>query len=63
MQGSGFVIQRHNELRDLEDELLITVCSYVEVEPILQYISGEELSRGANKAQDTSLDIHALGFW
>ena len=61
----GFVIQRHNELRDLEAELLSTVCSDVEVEPVLQDISEEQLSRGANKAQDTRLDIqvHAHGFW
>lgn len=59
----GFVIQRHNELRDLEAELLRTVCSDVEAEPVLQDISGEQLSRGANKAQDARLDIHARGFW
>ena len=58
-----FVIQRHNELRDLEAELLSTVCSDVEVEPVIQNISGEQLSRGANKAQDARLDIHARGFW
>ena len=28
-----------------------------------QYISGEHLNRGSNKAQDTRLDIHARGFW
>ena len=39
------------------------VCSDVEVEPVLQDISGEQLSRGANKAQDARLDIHARGFW
>ena len=30
----GFIIQRHNELRDLEGELLKTVCYDVEVEPV-----------------------------
>ena len=59
----GFVIQRHNELRDLEAELLSTVCSDVETEPALQDISGEQLNRGSNRVQDTSLDIHARGFW
>ena len=59
----GFVIQRHNELRDLEAEILRTVCSDVEAEPVLQDINGEQLSRGANKAQDARLDIHARGFW
>ena len=59
----GFVIQRHNELRDLEAEPLNTVCSDVETEPVLLDISGEQLSRGSNKAQDARLDIHARGFW
>ena len=59
----GFVIQRHNELRDLEAELLSTVCSDVETEPVLLEISGEQLRRGSNKAQDARLDTHARGFW
>lgn len=40
----GFVIQRHNELRDLEAELLRTVFSDVAIEPVLQDVSGEQLS-------------------
>ena len=44
----GFVIQRHNELRDLQAEMLRMVCSGVETEPVLQDITGEELNRGAN---------------
>ena len=40
----GFVIMRHNELRDLEAELLNIVCSDVQVEPVLQDISGEQLN-------------------
>ena len=59
----GFDIQRHNELRDLEAELLPTVCSDVEIEPVLQDISGECLNRGASKAPDARLDIYARGFW
>jgi len=39
----GFVTQRHNELRDLEAELLNMVCTDVEIEPVLQAISGEQL--------------------
>ena len=52
-----------NELRDLEAQPLNTVCSDVETEPVLLDISGEQLSRGSNKAQDARLDIHARGFW
>ena len=32
----GFVIQRHNELRNLEADLLNVVCNDVEIEPALQ---------------------------
>ena len=59
----GFVTQRHNELRDLEAELLNMVCTDVEIEPVLQDISGEQLGRGSNRAPDSRLDIHARGFW
>ena len=59
----GFVIQRHNELRDLEAEMLRMVCNGVETEPILQDITGEELNRGAITAPDARLDIVARGFW
>ena len=59
----GFVIQHHNELRDLEAEMLRMVCNGVETEPVLQDITGEELNRGANTAPDVWLDIVARGFW
>ena len=47
----GFVIQRRNEMRDLEAELLSTVCSDVQVESLLENISEEQPNRGANKTQ------------
>ena len=59
----GFIIQRHNELRDLEAEMLSMVCNDVEIEPVLQEINGETLNRGANRAPDARLDISARGFW
>jgi len=59
----GFIIQRHNELRDLEAELLSMVCNGVEIEPVSQDITGEELNREANTAPDARLDIVARGFW
>ena len=34
-QRDGFIIQRHNELRDLEAEMLRIVCNDFEVEPVL----------------------------
>ena len=30
----GFIIQRHNEIRDLEAEILQVVCTDVEMEPV-----------------------------
>ena len=59
----GFIIQRHNELRDLEADLLNTVCHDVQVEPVLQEITGEVLTRSTSAALDARLDFHAHGFW
>ena len=60
----GFVIQRHNELRDLEAELLRTLCNDVEIEPVLQDISEERPNRGANKAPVARLVfMQPRGFW
>ena len=57
--GGGLIIQRHNEITDLEAEMLRMVCTDVETEPVPQEITGEELNRGANKAPDARLDVHA----
>ena len=62
-QRSGFIIQRHDELRDLEAEMLRMVCNDVEVELVLQEVTQETLNHGTNKAPDARLDIHARGFW
>ena len=59
----GFIIQRHNELRDLEADMLGMVCNDVEIEPVLQELTGESLPSGANRAPNVRLDIHARGFW
>ena len=56
-QRGGFIIQRHNELRDLEAEVLRMVCNDVEVEPVLQEVTGEILNHGANKAPDACLGL------
>ena len=57
-----FIIQRHDELHDLEPEMLRMVCKDVGVEPVLQEVTGDTLNHGANKAPDTRLDIHAQVF-
>ena len=59
----GFIIQRHNELRDLKADLLdLVVCNDVETEPVLQEITRETLNSSANLACNACLDIHARGF-
>ena len=60
---SGFVIQRHNEPRDLEAKMLRILCSGIEIEPVLQDIAGEELNRRAKTAPNARLDIVARGLW
>ena len=40
----GLIIQRHNEIRDLEAEMLSMVCYDVEIEPVVQEITGETLN-------------------
>ena len=54
MRG-GYIIQRHNEIRYLEAEILQAVCTDVEMEPVLQEVTGEVLPRGTNKAPDARL--------
>ena len=43
--------------------MLDLVCHDLEVEPILQEITGESLARGANTAPYARLEIHSRGFW
>ena len=38
------------------------VCNVVEVEPVLQEVTGETLNDGANKAPYTRLDIHTHSY-
>ena len=59
----GFVAMRHNELRDLEAELIGEVCKDVTIEPELQPCEGYQLNPGANTAKDARLDFSARGFW
>jgi len=58
-----YIIQRNNVIPDLEAEILRAVCTDVEMEPVLQEVTGEVLPRAANKAPDARLDIRAQGFW
>ena len=57
------IIQRQTVIRDLKAEMLRMVCTDVEIEPVLQEMTGKELNRGINKAPDARLDAQARGFW
>jgi hypothetical protein len=60
----GFVIHRHNEIRDLTSDLLEEVCHDVCVEPTLVELTEEEMSnRTANTSPEARLDISARGVW
>ena len=43
--------------------MLRAVCTDVEMEPVLQEVTGKVMLRGVNKAPDARLDIRARGFW
>ena len=51
------------DLFDADHEILQVVCTDVEMEPVLQEVTGGVLLRGTNKAPDARLDIRARGFW
>ena len=59
----GFIIQRHNELGDLEADMLNVVSHDVQVEPFLEEITEDALTRGTNQAPDARLNVRARGFW
>ena len=46
--GGGFIIQSLYKLRDLEAQMLNLVCHDVEIEAVLQEITGESSVRVAN---------------
>ena len=57
MRGGYIIQQQHNQIRDLVAEILQALCTDVEMEPVLQEVTGEVLPRGTNKAPDARLDI------
>ena len=60
----GFPAVRHNEVRDIKASLLSEVCHGVTVEPHLQSLSGEIMSRSSAINEDGArLDVAAYGFW
>ena len=57
----GFVIIRHNNVRDFEANLLRKVCNDVETEPKLQPLTGEQTS--GLTGDEARPDIRARGIW
>jgi hypothetical protein len=58
----GFVIMRHNNIRDFEATLLRQVCKDVKVEPELMPI-GVTGTESTNKADKARPDVSAVGVW
>ena len=57
----GFVIMRHDNIRDYEAKLLRKVCNDVETEPHLQPLEGESVTGAAG--DNARPDIRARGIW
>ena len=54
---------RHNDIRDVEANLLKRVCNDVEIEPPLQLLTNEHLERDAINTDSARVDVRARGFW
>lgn len=59
----GYVIIRHNEIRDFTAELLEEICNDVTTEPILTPLSGENLASHVSKEEEARCDVSARGLW
>ena len=60
----GYTAMRHNQIRDLEANMLEEVCKDVTTEAKLLPLTGEQFKyKTANTAQDARLDISARGVW
>ena len=61
--NGGYVIRRHNRIRDLFAHLLNEVAAGVHTEPSLETLTGEALQNRANTRDEARPDIAARGFW
>ena len=59
----GYIILRHNTVRNTIAELLSNVCTDVVIEPSLLPLTGEQLPRGSNTSNKARLDVSCRGFW
>ena len=58
----GYVIMRHNKIRDLEAFILKDICKDVKIEPELLPI-GNSTVGSSNTAIKARLDVSAVGIW
>ena len=59
----GYVIKRHNKIRDIVARLLNDITYGVHTEPMLQPLTGEQLPEGSNVSDEARVDVAARGFW
>ena len=62
-QTGGYVIKRHNRIRDMVADFLNDVAHGVHTEPGLQPLTGEQLPEGSNCSDEARVDVAARGFW
>ena len=61
-KNGGYVIMRHNQIRDLEAELMKEVCKDVKIEPELLPLDTDRINTG-NTADKARLDVSGNGVW
>ena len=61
-KSGGYVIMRHNRVRDLEASLMKEVCHNVQIEPLLLPIESDG-HRSGNVAEKARLDVTGVGVW
>ena len=59
----GFIIARHDNVRNFEGNLLKQICNDVQLEPPLQSTTGYSFRPSVNTQDDARLDVRAKGFW
>ena len=59
----GYIIRRHNRIRDLLAKVMDEVLLGVRIEPPLQPLTGEQLTGGSSKEDGAHPDIVARDFW
>ena len=63
-KNGGFITIRHNDLRDLNANLLTEVCKDVDIEPQLVLVTGQIFeNRTTNTNNEGRVDIKSRGFW